>query len=227
MRKNTIFIPARFKSRRFPGKLLKKFGGNTMLEIISNKVLNINFNPVVVSGDKEIIAHAKKKKYLNIKSKKKHISGMSRVSEVINKKSPEIVYILFGDELYLTEKQIYKFIKYVEKNNNNNCWHLLTNIKREDKEDKNVVKCKLNKKKEIIDFCRPYINNYDFKCVGLFAFKKDVMLNYHKFQSSERELKMKVEQFKLLDNGINIKSMVIKNILNSINSKKDLKKEKK
>ena len=37
---------------------------------------------------------------------------------------------------------------------------------------------------------------------------------------------MKVEQFKLLDNGIKIKSIVIKNILNSINSKRDLKIEK-
>ena len=110
MKKNLIFIPARYKSRRFPGKLLKKFQGNTMLEIIAEKVLKINFNPVIVSGDKEIIIHANKKNYLNIKSKKKHISGMSRVSEVINSKSPKIVFILFGDELYLTEKQINRFI---------------------------------------------------------------------------------------------------------------------
>ena len=94
MKKNLIFIPARYKSRRFPGKLLKKFQGNTMLEIIAEKVLKINFNPVIVSGDKEIIIHANKKNYLNIKSKKKHISGMSRVSEVINSKSPKIVFIL-------------------------------------------------------------------------------------------------------------------------------------
>lgn len=223
MKKNLIFIPARYKSRRFPGKLLKKFQGNTMLEIIAEKVLKINFNPVIVSGDKEIIIHANKKNYLNIKSKKKHISGMSRVSEVINSKSPKIVFILFGDELYLTEKQINRFIKYVKKNSNNNCWHLLTNIKKEDKKDKNVVKCKLNQKKEIIDFCRPYKKKYDYKCVGLFAFKKEVLLNYNKFKTSKRELKMKVEQFKLLDNKIKIKSLVIKDILNSINSVKDLR----
>lgn len=226
MNKNIIFIPARFKSRRFPGKLLKKIKGSTMLDIIAKKVLKIKFNPVVVSGDKKIISYAKEKKYLNIKSKRKHISGMSRISEVVNKRSPEIIYILFGDELYLNETQIFKFIKYVKKNNNNNCWHLLTNIKKEDKKDKNVVKCKLNKKKEISDFCRQYKNKYDFKCVGLFAFKKNLLLNYNKFKSSERELSMKVEQFKLLDNGIKIKSIVIKNILNSINSKQDLKIEK-
>ena len=38
---------------------------------------------------------------------------------------------------------------------------------------------------------------------------------------------MKVEQFKLLENGIKIKSMIIKNILNSINSKKRFKIKKK
>ena len=223
MKKNLIFIPARFKSRRFPGKLLKKFEGKTMLEIVAKKVLKINFDPVIVSGDKEIITHTNIKNYTYIKSKKKHISGMSRVSEVINRKSPKIIFILFGDELYLTEEQIYKFIKYVKKNSNNNCWHLLTNIKKEDKKDKNVVKCKLNQKKEIVDFCRPYKKKYDYKCVGLFAFKKEVLLNYNKFKTSKRELKMKVEQFKLLDNEIKIKSLVIKDILNSVNSIKDLK----
>ena len=64
---------------------------------------------------------------------------------------------------------------------------------------------------------------YDYKCVGLFAFKKEVLLNYNKFKTSKRELKMKVEQFKLLDNEIKIKSLVIKDILNSVNSIKDLK----
>ena len=77
---------------------------------------------------------------------------MSRISEVVNNRSPEIIYILFGDELYLNETQIFKFIEYVKKNNNNNCWHLLTNIKKEDKTDKNVVKCKLNKKKKLVIF---------------------------------------------------------------------------
>ena len=115
MNKNIIFIPARFKSRRFPGKLLKKIKGSTMLDIIAKKVLKINFNPVVVSGDKKIISYAKEKKYLNIKSKRKHISGMSRISEVVNNRSPEIIYILFGDELYLNETQIFKFIEYVKK----------------------------------------------------------------------------------------------------------------
>ena len=60
MNKNIIFIPARFKSRRFPGKLLKKIKGSTMLDIIAKKVLKINFNPVVVSGDKNNILRKEK-----------------------------------------------------------------------------------------------------------------------------------------------------------------------
>ncbi len=225
MKRNTIFIPARYKSRRFPGKLLKKIGNQTMLENIVKKIKNIKFSPVIVSGDKEIADFAKEKKFLFIKSKKKHISGMSRVSEVINKRSSNIIYILFGDELYLEEKVITKFIKYVSLQKKDSCWHLLTNIKKNDKNDKNVVKCKLNKKNEIIDLCRPYKNKYNYKCVGLFAFKKDILIKYHKLKKSDRELKMKIEQFKLIDNNIKIKSLIIKNILNSINSKRDLKLE--
>jgi len=67
MKKNIIYIPARYKSRRFPRKLLKNLGEITMLEAVANKVLKINFKPIIVSGDKEIINFSKKKNYLTIK----------------------------------------------------------------------------------------------------------------------------------------------------------------
>jgi len=223
MSNKIIFIPARFKSRRFPGKLMKKINGFTILECVSKKIKNINYKPVVVSGDKEIINFLKKKKISSIKSKHKHISGMSRISEVINKNSPKIIYILFGDELYLKEQEISNFIKFVELQNKDSCWHLLTNIKNSDRNDLNVVKCQVNKKKEVKDFSRKYKKKYNYKCVGLFAFRREVLINYNKYKKSNREIKMKVEQFKLLDNDIKIKSLIIKNIQNSINSVKDLK----
>lgn len=223
MKNNIIYIPARYKSKRFPGKLLKKINSKSILEHISDKVKNINYTPIIVSGDEKIISFAKKKKIKSFKSKKKHISGMSRVSEIVNHKSPKIIFILFGDELYLTEKNINDFVKYVNKSKNENCWHLLTNIKNNDKKDKNVVKCKINKNHEIIDFQRKYINKFDYKCVGIFAFNKNILQNYSNFKTSKKEIKMKVEQFKLLENKVKIKSIIIKNIYNSINSKKDLK----
>ena len=148
---------------------------------------------------------------------------MSRISEVINKNSPKIIYILFGDELYLKEQEISNFIKFVELQNKDSCWHLLTNIKNSDRNDLNVVKCQVNKKKEVKDFSRKYKKKYNYKCVGLFAFRREVLINYNKYKKSNREIKMKVEQFKLLDNDIKIKSLIIKNIQNSINSVKDLK----
>ena len=223
MIKNIVYIPARYASKRFPGKLLKKIEDRTIIERLVQKVKNIDLLPIIVSGDKEIISFVKKKKIKFYKSKKKHISGMSRVSEVIKSKSQNIIFLLFGDELYLSEKNIQKFVNYVNKNKNADSWHLLTNIKTKDKNDKNVVKCLLNNNKEIIDLSRSYKRNYNYKCVGLFAFKKEILKKYSKFNSSDRELTLKIEQFKLLDNKIKIKSMCIKNIKNSINSIKDLK----
>ena len=40
---------------------------------------------------------------------------MSRVSEVIKKDKSKIIYILFGDELYLSEEHIKRFINNVDK----------------------------------------------------------------------------------------------------------------
>ena len=83
-------------------------------------------------------------------------------------------------------------------------------------------KCAVNQKNEIIDFSRKYKKKYNYKCVGLFAFKKDVLSKYDKLNKSKKELIMKVEQFKLLENNIKINSLSIDHIQNSINSKKDL-----
>ena len=222
MKKEKIYIPARYKSKRFPGKLLKNINGNPMLLSIAKKVEKIGFLPIIVTGDKIIINFAKKNKISYLKSKSKHISGMSRVSEVIKKNNSQIIYILFGDELFLSEKHIKKFVEYVKRKKKNNCWHLLTKIKEIDKNDLNVVKCAVNQKNEIIDFSRKYKKKYNYKCVGLFAFKKDVLSKYDKLNKSKKELIMKVEQFKLLENNIKINSLSIDHIQNSINSKKDL-----
>ena len=221
--KTNIYIPARYKSKRFPGKLLKIIKKKTILEHVAKKVDNINLRPIIITGDKKIILLLKKKKINFLISKKKHISGMSRVSEKIKLKNPKIIFLLFCDELYLSENDINKFIFFVKKDKKSECWHLLTNIIKEDKADKNVVKVELNNKSEIIDLSRKYKKNFDYKCVGLFAFKKEILINYCKFKNSSREIKMKVEQFKLLDNNIKIKSLIIKNIVNSINSINDLR----
>ena len=106
MKKEKIYIPARYKSKRFPGKLLKNINGIPMLLSIAKKVEKIGFLPIIVTGDKIIINFAKKNKISYLKSKSKHISGMSRVSEVIKKNNSQIIYILFGDELFLSEKHI-------------------------------------------------------------------------------------------------------------------------
>ena len=71
MKKTTIYIPARYNSSRFPGKLLKRINGEPLISIISKKVKKLGFLPVLVSGDKKIINYAKKIKFL--KSKQKHI----------------------------------------------------------------------------------------------------------------------------------------------------------
>ena len=69
MTNNIIYIPARYKSKRFPGKLLKKIKAKTILEYICEKVKNIKYEPIIVSGDKKIIKIAKKKNIKTFKSK--------------------------------------------------------------------------------------------------------------------------------------------------------------
>ena len=66
-----------------------------MLLSIAKKVEKIGFLPIIVTGDKIIINFAKKNKISYLKSKSKHISGMSRVSEVIKKNFHNNIYFIW------------------------------------------------------------------------------------------------------------------------------------
>ena len=81
-----LVIPSRFNSTRLPGKPLKKIGGKTLIQRVYEKALKINCaKTIVATDDKRIYNHCVKNQIECLITKKNHITGSDRVSEVSKK----------------------------------------------------------------------------------------------------------------------------------------------
>ena len=90
-----------------------------------------------------------------------------------------------------------------------------------------VVKTIINKKNDIIDYFRlSKINLKEEikirKSSGIIILKRRLLNNYRNLKVNKKEKKNKIEQFRFLENNIKIKSIFIKNIRPSVNTKKEL-----
>ena len=90
-----------------------------------------------------------------------------------------------------------------------------------------VVKTKIDKKNDIKDYFRLSKknikdNNKIRKSSGVIILKNKLIKNYKFLKIKKKEKLNKIEQFRFLENNIKIKSIFIKNILPSVNTKKEL-----
>ena len=218
------FIPARLESKRLPNKIIKNILNFPMIEHVIRRVLfsNVFERLYIVSNNSKIKKIVPKFKNFIIKNKKKHFNGTSRVSEISNKFSYDYAAIIFADEPFIDHSIFKKFKKIIKKNPKIDIFNLTTNLNSGDLESKDVVKVILDKKNLVIDYFRKKkeINSKlrIVKSCGVLVFKKKILDNYNTLNLSYKEKKFKIEQFKFLDNNLNIKSIFHKNIKSSINT---------
>ena len=107
-----IVIPARFKSKRFPGKPLAKINNKEMIiwvAQICKKVTSVS-NIVVATDDIRIKKTVNKYGFNAIMTSKKCITGTDRVAQVSKKIKADIYINVQGDEPLIKSQDIKKVI---------------------------------------------------------------------------------------------------------------------
>ena len=103
---------------------------------------------------------------------------------------------------------------------------MVTNLKLGDVKSPQIVKSIQDSKGYIINYYRISKNNYApnrlKKSSGVLIFKKKIIDKYKLLVVKKKEREEKVEQFRLLENKILVKSIYIKDIHPSVNTKKEL-----
>jgi 3-deoxy-manno-octulosonate cytidylyltransferase (CMP-KDO synthetase) len=234
MTKIGAFIPARYAATRFPAKLMQALGDKTVIRhTYDNTVATGLFDEVYVVTDSEIIfneitSHGGKA----LMSKKEHESGSDRIAEAIEHLDIDIVVNVQGDEPFVKKEPLEKLIA-VFKDDKVEAASLMQALTSSDLiADPNYVKVAVDKNMHALFFSRsviPYPRNTEiaipyYEHIGVYAFKKQALLNFTNWPMSPLEAAEKIECLRYLENGVSIKMVVTNYMGIEIDTPEDLMK---
>jgi len=228
-------IPARYAATRFPGKLMQMLGKKTIIRhVYDNTVATGLFSDVFIVTDSVIIyKEIKENNGKAIMSKKEHESGSDRIAEAIAEMNVDIIVNVQGDEPFIKKEPLEKLVRLFNEQGVQVA-SLMRKISKEEASDPNNVKVVTDRSGNALYFSRSIIpyqrdektNAEYFLHVGVYAYKKDVLMSFTKWPQSALEKIEKLEQLRYLENGIKIKmaETAYNNI--AIDTPEDLEKAK-
>ncbi len=232
MRKIGAFIPARYAATRFPAKLMQILGDKTVIRhTYDNTKATGLFDEVYVVTDSaiifdEIVSNGGRA----IMSKRTHESGSDRIAEAIQDVEIDIVVNVQGDEPFVQREPLEKVLACFQDPSVQvaSLMQVLTN--QSSIEDPNYVKVTVDKNWNALFFSRsviPYPRATDstiiyYEHVGVYAFKKQALLNFTNWPMSPLEAAEKIECLRYLENGVPIKMAVTNYMGIEIDTPEDL-----
>lgn len=232
-------IPARYAATRFPGKLMQDLNGKTVIRRTYESTLKTElFDDVFVVTDSQIIydeinAHGGKV----ILSKTNHECGSDRIAEAVKDMDIDIVVNVQGDEPFTSRTSLEKVLKvfYGSDAHQIDLASLMTPLYgQEDIENPNHVKVIVNQNNFALYFSRspiPYHRDKDvevtyYKHIGIYAFRKQAILDFHQLPMLTLEASEKIECIRYLEYGKNIKMVESEAMGVGIDTPEDLEKAK-
>jgi 3-deoxy-manno-octulosonate cytidylyltransferase (CMP-KDO synthetase) len=232
--KNIAVIPARFAASRFPGKLMQRIGEKTIIRMVYENALAMHlFDEVLVVTDSDDIMN----EILSvggsvIKSTKDHQSGSDRIAEAIASMDVDVVVNIQGDEPFIEKEPLQDLLMCFE----DPSVAVASIMKRfgegDEPENPNQVKVVCNKNNDALYFSRspvPFKRNRSadlpyFKHVGVYAYRKEALLNFTLWPMGALEQTEMLEQLRYLENGVAIRMVETKTTSIGIDTPEDLER---
>ena len=228
-------IPARYAATRFPGKLMQQLGNKSIIRhVYDNTVATGLFNEVFVVTDSDIIyKEITDNKGKAIMSKKEHESGSDRIAEAVADMNVDVIVNVQGDEPFIKKEPLEKLVSLFN-DPLVQVASLMRKISKEEAANPNSVKVVTDKNgyalyfsRSVIPFHRDAEVSVDYLLhVGVYAYKKDVLMNFTQWPQSVLEKTEKLEQLRYLENGIRIKMAETDYVNVAIDTPDDLQKAK-
>ncbi len=208
-------IPARYEASRFPGKLMQDLGGKTVIRRVyeASKSAKV-FDRVVVVTDSEII-------YNEIVSSGGeaimsigiHESGTDRIAEALENIEATVIVNVQGDTPFIKPGPLKKLVAQFDDPEVQ-----VASMKQKlpgigEALNPNVVKVVTDYRNDALYFSRsviPYQRNPKdnviyYEHVGVYAFRKNALMNFTKWPISPLEHAEKNEALRHLENGVRIR----------------------
>jgi 3-deoxy-manno-octulosonate cytidylyltransferase (CMP-KDO synthetase) len=232
-------IPARLKSSRLPEKMLKKIKGKTIIEYVyENAKKAKSLKKLYVATDSVKIKEAVERSGgLVIMTSSKCKSGTERIQEALKTVKAninDIVVNIQGDEPLLEPKLIDAAVQVLVNEDRYDCATIASQITDSSHiKDPSCVKVvtdmdggALYFSRAVIPFSRDGKKVPVFKHIGLYAYRKMVLDRWNSMKSCYESVE-KLEQLRMLENGMKIKVIKAKSRSIGIDTPKDFANFKK
>lgn len=231
MTKVIALIPARLNASRFPQKLLKVLDGKTVITRTYEAVKAMNiFDDVIVVCDEETIQN----EILNnggkaVLSSKEYESGTDRIAEIAQNLEADIIVNVQGDEPFISKDALQKVIALFQNPLVDVGSLILPITDTSSIQNPNCVKVVVDKNFKAMYFSRspiPYVrdetsNQQFYKHIGVYAFRKEKLLAFTQLPISQLEKTEKLENLRMLENGMNVYMAVVNEVGISIDTLED------
>ncbi len=235
---NTVaLIPARYGATRFPGKLMQSLGGRSVIRRTWEAAMNTGlFSKVVVVTDSELIEQEiEEAGGLTYRSQREHESGTDRIAEAAETISADLIINIQGDTPFIKKEPVGRLIDLFRDPNVSVASMMQVLEKQSEIDDPNFVKVTIDKNDNALFFSRsriPYqrdtnipVNYYEH--IGVYAFRKQALLDFVKWPLGTLEAAEKVECLRYLENGVPLKMLLVDYLGVEIDTPEDLIKAEK
>jgi len=222
-----IVVPARLSSTRIKEKPLKVLAGKPLIRWVVEGCLKTG-EEVLLATDSERIASVVKDLPVKVVYTPAELpSGSDRVAYAIKEEDVDYVINYQGDEPFVYPEDVSRLFNALED------FPVVTLAMKDQKtyKDPASVKVVLAKDGTALYFSRspiPFFVNasseiYPLKHVGIYAFRKEVLMEFTRWERGELEKRESLEQLRLLESGVKIKVLLTQNYYHGVDTQEDAK----
>jgi 3-deoxy-manno-octulosonate cytidylyltransferase (CMP-KDO synthetase) len=228
--KAVAVIPARYSSTRLPGKPLLEIAGKPLIVWVAERARAASTisRTIVATDDPRIADAVSAAGFDAVITRADHLSGTDRIAEVAHNLSADIIVNVQGDEPLIDPVTIDRAVNALIEDSDaqmSTTWEAITEA--QDVSNPSVVKVTVDDNGYATRFSRnpnSFPNQavekagpsesssdasgllFDFKKhTGLYAYRRDFLLQFARWPQSENEKKESLEQLRALDRGVKIK----------------------
>ena len=228
-------IPARYGSTRFPAKVLSCIDGKPLIRHVWEKAMQAKeLDEVLIACDHpDVLRAAQLFKAKAVMTDPGHPSGSDRIAEAVKDLRVDIIVNIQGDEPFIDARTIDSLALLLKKDPQTMVGTVIKEITDDaDDVNPNVVKCVVDDQGFALYFSRspiPYFRNKNagtrkYKHLGLYAYRKDFLMKFKDWPKGALESAEELEQLRILERGIKIKTTVTQYESMAVDTPQDLQK---
>ena len=214
--KSICVIPARYSSTRLPGKPLKDICGVPMICRVWQRASRAKSvaDVIVATDDERILQAVEKNSGRAMMTRADHKTGTDRLAEVAEKfPEADVIVNVQGDEPLIEPSLIDELVAEFSRDDELQMATVATELTDDDEmNNPNNVKVVLDRYNDALYFSRSLIpyprnagNSKVFKHIGIYAYRRQFLIDYAKMEPTPLEKSESLEQLRALENGFKIR----------------------